>query len=458
MSDYRYGWRFGIPDAFTAVSTFLERHTLEPTLAVIGLNFRTSPVAVRERFWISEPRRASALYHLVRAEGIDEVMILATCNRTEFILWTSDLPCAADSVLRFLTQEYELKLREWSHFYRLMDDLALTHLFRVASSLDSMVLGEPEIVVQLNRAWIQAKEAGCTGRFLDSIMQKALSVSRRIRTELAIGDETISVPYAAVELSMQALGDLKGREVLLIGAGKMSELAARCLINAGVTKVCITSRTEAGAEELATKLNAKCVPFEERKRYFRSADIVVSSTSSPDYVISQEEAEAMAHSRERRPLVLIDIAVPRDVDPRARDVDGIRLLDIDDLEHAVRRNSGERQAAAAAAEKIVCGEVSGFRRKLTAERTVPAFAAFRQHLDELCREELEVLRREFGPFTEDQDQAMSAFASHITQRIASSLARELKDLPEKGESDVLSAALHRLLGDQIPVIGSVVKN
>ena len=164
-----------------------ERGPVEPTLAVIGLNFRTSPVAVRERFWISPARRVEALHQLVRSEGIEEVIVLATCNRTEFIVWASDVPTAANSVLRFLTQEYQVKLCEWSHFYRLMDDVALTHVFRVTSSLDSMVLGEPEITGQVKEAWALAQEAGTTGRFLDAVMQKALTVSKRARTETAIG-------------------------------------------------------------------------------------------------------------------------------------------------------------------------------------------------------------------------------------------------------------------------------
>ncbi len=203
---------------------------MEPTLAVIGLNFRTSPVAVRERFWISPARRSEALLQLVRSEGIEEVIVLATCNRTEFIVWASDVPTAANSVLRFLTQEYELKLCDWSHFYRLMDDVALTHTFRVVSSLDSMVLGEPEITGQVKEAWAQAQQAGTTGRFLDAVMQKALTVSKRVRTETAIGTSAVSVPYASVELSREILGDLAGRELLLIGAGKMSERAAHYLM------------------------------------------------------------------------------------------------------------------------------------------------------------------------------------------------------------------------------------
>jgi len=397
----------------------------------------------------------------VRSEGIDEAIVLATCNCTEFILWTGDVPSAADSVLRFLAQEYGLKLCEWSHFYRLMDDIALAHIFRLASSLDSMVPGEPEIVTQITDAWTQAKHAGCTGRFLDSIMQKALSVSKRIRSELSMGEAAVSMPYAVVELCMQELGDLTGRHVLLIGAGKMSEVAARYLISAGAGEVTITSRTSVTAEELAAKLKARHVPFEERRRYIESADIVVSSTSAPDYIVSVEQAEAVARAREHRPLVLIDIAVPRDIDPGVREIDGMHVFDMDDLEQAVRRSSGERQAAAAAAaaEKIICSEVSGFRRRLTAEQAMPALAVLRQHLDELCHEELDSLRREFGPFTSDQDQALVAFGAHVTQRIASALARELKESPGKGEPEVLSTALHRVLGiEQLPVIATESKN
>ena len=311
---------------------------MEPTLAVIGLNFRTSTVAIRERFWISEPRRNDALYHLVRSEGIDEVMVLATCNRTEFILWTSDVASASDSVLRFLAHEYELKLCEWSHFYRLMDDIALAHIFRVASSLDSMVLGEPEIVTQLN-AGLEARQASRLHRTVPRFHRA--EGAQRFQAEFApswrLATRRFRCPTPRSSSRCRSWAILTGREVLLIGAGRMSELAARCLMSAGVRKVNITSRTSASAEELAAKLNARCVPFEERRRYLETADIVVSSTSSPHYIISREQAEAVARAREHRPLVLIDIAVPRDIDPS-----GAR-----DRRHApVRhRRSGARGAA-----------------------------------------------------------------------------------------------------------------
>jgi len=427
------------------------RGTVEPTLAVIGLNFRTSPVAVRERFWISPARRTETLLQLVRSEGVEEIIVLATCNRTEFIVWASDVPTAANSILRFLTQEYQLKLCEWSHFYRLMDDVALTHIFRVTSSLDSMVLGEPEITGQVKEAWAQAQEAGTTGRFLDAVMQKALTVSKRIRTETAIGSSAVSVPYASVHLSRQVLGDLSGREVLLIGAGKMSELAAHYLMKAGVSRLKVMNRTPLRAEELALKLGATAVSFEERFKHLKTADIVVSSTSCPNVILSRPEAENIAKERNHKPMVMIDIAVPRDIDPEVREVEGIHLFDMDQLEYVVQRNASGRQVAAEAAEKMVQEEVQGFRRKLMAERVVPTIVALRQRLDELCRQELEVLRKEFGPFTEDQDQALTALTSHITQRIAGSLARELKELPERQEQDVLTAAVGRLFHLEQPV-------
>jgi glutamyl-tRNA reductase len=434
------------------------RGTVEPTLAVIGLNFRTSPVAVRERFWIGPARRSETLLQLVRSEGIEEIIVLATCNRTEFIVWASDVPTAANSVLRFLTQEYQLKLCEWSHFYRLMDDVALTHIFRVTSSLDSMVLGEPEITGQVTEAWAHAQDVGATGRFLDAVLQKALTISKRVRTETAIGASAVSLPYASVELSRQVLGDLAGREVLLIGAGKMSELAAHYLMKAGASQVRVINRTACRGEELARKTGATPVSFADRFKYLKKADIVVSSTSCPDVILSREEVEKIAQERRYRPMVMIDLAVPRDIDSAVREVEGITLFDMDDLEHVVQQNAGGRQSAAEAAEKIVQDEIAGFRRTLTVERVVPTIVALRQRLDELCRQELEVLRNEFGPFTEDQDQALTALTSHITQRIAGSLARELKELPERQEQDVLTAAVGRLFHLDQPAKAAAAKN
>ena len=417
---------------------------MDPSLVVIGLNFKTSPVAVRERFFMSELRRYEALHHLVRADGIDEVIVLATCNRTEFILWASEPSEASNSVLRFLTHEYGLMMSDWSHFYRLLDDVALNHVFRVASSLDSMVIGEPEIIGQCKNAWSQAQGAGTTGRFLDAVMQKALTVSKRVRNETAIGNCAVSIPYSSVELSKRVLGDLYDKSVVLMGAGKMSELAAHYLMKNGASKICVINRTLQKAQEFGEKFGGIAVALDERGPYLDQADIIVSSTSCPHYVIERADAERIQAARGNKPIVMIDIAVPRDIDPGVRTVPGVHLFDMDDLEKIVKHNEGERQAAALAAEKILTEEASGFRRKLLAERVVPTIVALRNRLDELCRQELDSLRQELGPFTEDQDQAMSALTAHITQRIAGSLARELKELPERSEQDSLTLAVQRL--------------
>jgi glutamyl-tRNA reductase len=417
---------------------------------VVGLNYRTAPVAVRERFWISEGRRYEALVQLSRAEGIDEVIVLATCNRTEFLLWANDVTLAANSVMRLLGAEYGLMLCEWKHFYRLLDEAALLHIFRVASSLDSMVVGEPQVVSQVKQAWQQAQKVGATGRFLDAVIQKALTVSKRVRSETAIGNAAVSIPYAAVELTRQIFGSLENKKVLLLGAGKMSELSARGLLNHGASSVRVINRTTEHAAELAAKLGGIAIPFEERWQHMADADIIISSTSCPHTILTRDEAEIMVRGRTKRPLVIVDIAMPRDIDSAVREVKGVFLYDVDDLENVVDHNAGEREVAAAAAQKILQAEAQGFRRRLMAERVVPTIVALRQRLDEICRQELDSFRQESGPFSKDQDEMLDAVMSRMTQRIAGSLARELKELPEKMEQEQMTSALQRLFHLQTP--------
>jgi glutamyl-tRNA reductase len=423
---------------------------LEPTLMVVGLNFRTAPVEVRERFWISEDRRYQALVQLSKAEGIEEDIVLATCNRTEFLMWVKDVTLAANSVMRLLSSEYGLQLCDWKHFYRLLDEAALLHIFRVASSLDSMVIGEPQVVGQVKNAWQLAQEVGVTGRFLDAVMQKALTVSKRVRSETAIGNAAVSIPYAAVELARQIFGTLENKKVLLLGAGKMSELSARGLLNHGASSVKVVNRTLEHAHELAMKLGGVAIPFEERWQHMAEADILISSTSCPHTILSREEAEMLVRERKDRPLVIVDIAMPRDIDSAVRDVKGVFLYNLDDLESVVDHNAGEREAAAADAQKILQAEAQGFRRRLMAECVVPTIVALRQRLDEICRQELDSFRQENGPFSKDQDEMMDAIMSRMTQRIAGSLARELKELPEKVEQEQMTAAVQRLFHLQTP--------
>lgn len=423
---------------------------MEPSLMVVGLNHRTAPVAVREHFWISEHRRYEALTQLARAEGVGEVVILATCNRVEFWLWTNDVTLAANSVMRLLSADYGLTQAEWKHFYRLLDEAALLHIFRVAASLDSMVIGEPQIVSQVKEAWKLGQQIGSSGRCLDAVLQKALTVSKRVRSETAIGNSTVSIPYAAVQLTRQVLATLEGRQIVLLGAGKMSELSARGLLNHGAESVTVISRTIEHAAELAAKLNGTAVSFEERWQYMARADVIISSTSCPHTVLNRDEAESMMRDRRERPLVIVDIAMPRGIDPEVAKVKGAFLYNLDDLESVVSHNAGEREAAAAEAEKILQAEARNFRQSLASQRVVPTIVALRMRLDEICRQELDSFRQENGPFTQDQYEMLSAVLTRMTQRITGSLARELKELPEQMEQEQMAALVQRLFHLQTP--------
>jgi len=461
---------------------------------VVGLNYRTAPVGVRERFCIDESRRYQALLHLSRAEGIEEVIVLSTCNRTEFLLWASDVTLAANSVMRLLGADYGLKLEEWKHFYRLLDEAALRHIFRVVSCLDSMVLGAPHIVSEVKDAWQQAQKVGATARFLDAVMQKALTVSERVRHETAIGKASASIPGTAVELARQIFGSLDNKKVLMLGAGEMSELAVRELLKQSARQISINviNRTFEHAAELAAKLGGVAYPFEERWQHMIAADIIISSTSCPHRILTRDEAERIVQQRKQEhnneqkseqkiehkkdcqvpnvakigaaagddartainpavpPLLIADLAMPRDIDPAVRNVKGIFLYDLDDLENVTDDTTAEREAAAAEAQKILHEEAQGFRRKLIAESVVPTIVQVRQRLDEVCRQELDAFRNETGPFSEDQNEMLSAVLARMTQRIAASLARELKEFPEKGEQEQMTRALQRLFHLQSP--------
>ena len=401
---------------------------MEPTLVVVGLNHRTAPVDVRERFWMSGCRQAEALSMLVQGEGIEEVLVFSTCNRTEFVVW-GDATLAVNSILRFLTAEYGLKLCEWNSFYRLLDEQALAHAFRVACGLDSMCIGEGQIGRQVSSAWQQARHAGSTGTNLDGILRKALAVRRRVRKETALGSPFVSAPYAAVELAEQIFGSLAKRNIVLLGAGKMGGIAAKALVSCGAHSVLVVNRTDARAEDLAGKFNIRTCRFEDRWTSLAQADLVISATAAPGFVLTAGDMKRLANDRKGRKLVLMDLALPRDIDPAVREFEGVLLYDVEDLERAVLPRSGAR-AGEREAEQIVLAEVQGFRKESMVEGAAAEMTALRLRLDEICRQELESFRLEHGPFPKDQDQLIAAVGARITHKIAGSLARELKGHPE----------------------------
>lgn len=415
---------------------------------VIGVNHRTAPLAMRERFWISESRRYEVLRQLAEAEGIEEVVVLSTCCRTEFLLWASEPMLAANSLLHFLSAELGLKLSEWEHFYRRLDESALTHIFRFSSGLDSLMLCQSEAVSEVKAAWEQARTIGASGRFLNAVLEKALSVSEQVHNRTGIGGLGVPIPAAAFDLARQIFGSIEGRRVLLLGTGKMSELSARHLVESGAGPVVVIDQTPARAQELAQRLGGAAATLAERWQCMLRADIVISCTGCPHVILTREEAERIAAERNRVALVIMDVAMPRDVDAEVRRVDGILLYDLDGLERAVKNNTAEAGSAAVEAEKeaerIVAAEAQAFRGRLLAERAVPIIVALRRRLDEICRQELESFIQERGPFTREQEESLHAITAQVLQKIAGSLARGIKELPEKGEQEQMAAAVARL--------------
>ena len=369
-------------------------------------------------------RQAEALSSLSQGEGIEEVLVFSTCNRTEFVAW-GDTTLAVNSVLRFLTAEYDLKLCEWNSFYRLLDEQALAHAFRVSCGLDSMRIGEEQIGRQVSSAWQQARNAGSSGRFLDAILRRALAVRRRVRRETALGSHCASAASAAVALAEQIFGSLAQRNVVLLGGGRMGEIASKTLVSRGAHSVSVVNRTDVVAEELAHKFGIRACRFEDRWTSIAQADLVISATTAPGFVVTAEDMKRLARDRKGRKLVLIDLALPRDIDPAVREFDGVLLYDLEDLERAVEPRAGSRPGEREA-EQIVLAEVQGFRKELMADHAVPELTALRLRLNEICRQELESFRLEQGPFPKDQDQLIAAVGSRITHKIAGSLARELK--------------------------------
>ena len=416
---------------------------MEPTLVVVGLNHRTAPLAMRERFWLAENRRYEVLRQLHCAEGIEEVAVLCTRCRTEFLVWASEPTLAANSLLQFLSS-YRLKLTEWQHFYRLLGTSALSHLFRVASGLDSLFLGEPQVAAQVDAARQQALTVDTSGPFLNSVLAKSLEISKKIRSETGIGKLGISIPTAALQLARQIFGTLDNRRVLLLGTDEMCEFSVRHIIAQGAGSVVVIDQSQPRAEELAGKLGGTSATFADRWKCMLKADIVIAATGCPHVVLTHDEAERIARERNRVALVIMDIGMPRDVDADVRRVDGTMLYDLEGLERAIQQKTEDRMAASEEAERIVEAEAQEFWSKLQSQTSAPTIVALRNRLDEICRQELESFIVERGPFSREQNRLFHAVTARLMQKIAGSLARELNRLPEKEEQEQMTKAVTRL--------------
>ncbi len=394
-------------------------------LALVGLSHKTAPVEIRERLAFDNLDIREALRALVRYDGVSEAMILSTCNRVEVV---AEAP-GDDLVRQFLCSYHRIPSDSITNYlYTLNDNDVIRHIFRVASSLDSMVVGEPQILGQVKEAYRVASDAGTMGLHLGSLMNRAFVVAKKIRTETGIAQSAVSVSYAAVELARKIFGDLSAKSVMIIGASKMGELAAKHLKRSGVSMVMVTNRTFERAVEMARVFEGAAIQFEHLHDHIDRADIVISSTGAPHFVIAKPMAEQIIHRRKNRPMFFIDIAVPRDIDPAVNDIDNIFLYDIDDLQQVVDENVRERMKEAGRAEEIVDQEVQAFCSKMQTREVVPTIVGLRETLEKLRRDEIERNRKHLGALDEGQQQAVDRITQALINKILHHPISQLKDM------------------------------
>jgi glutamyl-tRNA reductase len=416
-------------------------------LALLGINHRTAPVEVRERMQIPESRLAQAVSDLIHREGIREGLILSTCNRVEVMTSAEDSVDAEPIIQQFLAEHHRFELGPYQRFfYRYQQQEVVRHLFRVASSLDSMILGEPQILGQLKRAYALAHEAGGLNGSLKEIVSQALAVGRRVRRETALGSAAVSVSYAAVELAKKIFGSLEGRTIFVIGAGKMSELAAKHLLSSGASAIYVTNRTYERAVQLAAAFRGTAIAFEQIFEHLPKADIVISSTGAAGYVVNKEDVARILSARRNRPVFFVDIAVPRDIDPLVNELDNAFVYDIDDLGQVVEANKKQREREAVWAEEIVQEEVQKTMRRLASRDLVPTIVALEDRLNAIREGEVERYNTRLGNLTPEQRQAVDALTRGIMNKILHGPITELKSGAGQPEQAALVRLVRKIFG------------
>jgi glutamyl-tRNA reductase len=418
-------------------------------IIVIGVSHRTAPLPVREALAFPKEQLRDALLRLRAETGAGEAMILSTCNRVELYARQDD-PGALEALESFLARYHAREARELQAVvYRHADGEAIRHAFRVAASLESMVIGEPQILGQVKEAYQAAEEAGTLGAALNALRNRSLAAAKRVRTETGIGRNAVSVSYVAVELARKIFGELKDKNVLLVGAGKMSELAAKHLVRSGARATVLGGRTFEKAAELAAALGGKAAPFESLRDELARTDIVISGTGASGIVIHPadvESARAARRGRHARPLFLIDIAVPRDIDPAVRKIGGVFLYDLDDLKAVAEANLRERLKEAAAAEALVEREVREFLDWQKAREAVPLLNELRRRAEEIRRHELDKAKRRIGPLTPEQDEAIEAATIAIVNKLLHSPTVHLKEAARETDAPEQLSLIRKLLG------------
>lgn len=357
-------------------------------IVIVGLSHKTAPVEIREKLSVPKGLLGDYLRYLISLPGVQEGTIISTCNRVE-VVSVINQAAGEQELINFLTKVAQLPIEDLDRYlYKIRNGEAVKHLFRVACSLDSMIIGEPQILGQVKEAYRLAVENKGAKLILNKLFHRAFFVAKRVRTETKIAHQAVSISYAAVELAKKIMGDLKDKKALLIGAGEMSELAAKNLLSQGIKEILVTNRTYARAEELAAELHGRPIPFAEFPAQLKEVDIIISSTGSSHYVVHKEQVQSLIRARRQRPMFFIDIAVPRDIDPQLNEIDNIYVYDIDDLQNVVEENKEERKKEIAKAENIIQQGQEFFQNWLQSLEVVPTILDLRQRLERVRQEEI----------------------------------------------------------------------
>jgi len=412
---------------------------------VAGLNHITADVEVREKVAFNGSRLEEGLRRFRELPEVEEIIILSTCNRVELYTHVKDTAKASESIKNFLSEFHDVNRALLDKAIYTYDDVnAIRHIFRVASSLDSMVVGEPQILGQLKEAFEIALDKKATGILLNRLMKKAISVAKRIRSETKIAENAVSISFAAVELAKKIFTDLSGKVFMLLGAGEMAELAARHLMSNGVKEVIVANRSYDRACDLSKEFNGRPVKLDDFLREMVHSDIVICSTGAPSYILMKEQMHKVMKERKQRPVFLIDISVPRNIDPKINDLDNVYLYNIDDLQGIVDANMFERKKEAEKAEKIIEEEIEPFVKWLSSLDSVPTIIALREKAEEIGREELEKLMNRFPDMDERQQKAIEYMASAIINKLIHPPTKALKEDPE--DRDLMIAIIKKLYG------------
>ncbi len=412
---------------------------------VIGVNHRTASVDIREKLAFNGPKLEEGVFGLKKIPEVKEAAVLSTCNRVELYICASTGSGSAEHIKDFLAAFHGLKRQDFEKSLYVHDgEAAIRHIFRVSSSLDSMVLGEPQILGQIKNSFDFALNKKTTGVLLNKLMKKAISTAKRVRTETKIAENAVSISFAAVELAKKIFTNLVGKSFMLMGAGEMAELAARHLMNNGVQDVMVVNRTYERGCELASEFNGRPVKFEDFLTELVHTDIIICSTGAPSYVLVKEQMHKVMKERKHRPVFIIDISVPRNIDPEINKLDNVYLYSVDDLQEVVDTNIHGRKLEAEKAETIIDEEVDKFIRWMSSLNSVPTIIALRQKADEIKAEELEKLKGRLTGLDEEKMKAVEYMAAAIINKLIHPPTVALKEDTE--DRDELIAMIKKLYG------------